>query len=265
MLVVSVLNQKGGVGKTTTVVNLAAALATTRKKRVILLDLDQQANASSHLGVRPEDGGAGLVKALIAPKKADPAALVVETPYGIDIIPSGPAMVSAERDLSREIGGEKLLSVLVGKLRELKRWDICLIDCSPHLGLLAISALTTADFALVPCECSFFALEGLARVQETIEHVKDRLNERLSLLGVLACRFRKNQSNSAEIMQMLREALGDQLFSTVIAENVRLQEAPSHGKPINAYDKRSQGATDYAAFAAEFLKRIAAKGKEAVA
>jgi chromosome partitioning protein len=259
MKTVAIINQKGGVGKSTTAVNLAAAIAASggkKKNRILLIDLDQQANASHHLGIRPEDQGRALLDAILSPKKTNLDLLIEESGFGVDVIPSGAAMAAAERALSTEIGGEKLLAALIERLRAQKKWDICIIDCSPHFGHLAISALTAADYALVPVECTFFALEGLASVRQTIESVQERLNDKLKLLGVLACRFRKNQSNSADIVSTLRNALGKEMFTSVIAENVRLQEAPSFGQPINVYDKRSQGAKDYAAFANEFLKRL---------
>jgi chromosome partitioning protein len=254
MQVIVVINEKGGVGKSTTSVNLAAYLAEMMPGRVIIADMDPQGNTTSHLGV--VDDGTDLLKAIEKPKKADLGALIKDTDYGLSMIPSGRELASAERTITPQIGSEKLLSILLDRVAALGRWDVCIIDCPPQLGILSIGALAAANWALIPVETSFFGVEGLVKIMETIEMVKDRVNPKLALVGLLACRLRKGTKASGEILEKIRSSFGNLVFDTVIHENIKLAEAPSHGEPISRYDRKSQGALDYGALAVEVVKRI---------
>ena len=250
MIVIVVINQKGGVGKSTTSVNLSAFLA-EKKIKVLACDMDPQGNTSSHLGI--ESDGAELLAALEKPKKANLDTLIQETKFGFSVIPSGSELAGAERVLGAQIGSEKLLGQL---LKRIESFEVCIVDCPPQLGTLSVMALAAARWVLVPVETSFFGIEGLVKVMETIETVKDRINPDLEILGLLPCRLRKGTKAGREIVKKLRETFKDLVFNTVIHENTKLAEAPSHGKPINFYDRKSQGAADYAALAEEVNHRI---------
>lgn len=254
MILITIINQKGGVGKTTTSVNLAAFLA--EKMKVLVCDLDPQGNTSSHLGI--ESDGAELLAALDKPKKASLETLIRETKFGFSVIPSGGELAGAERVLAAQIGAEKLLGQL---LKRAEGFDVCIVDCPPQLGILSVTALAAANWVLVPVETSFFGIEGLVKVMETIETVKDRVNPDLEILGLLPCRLRKGTKAGSEIVKKLRETFEGLVFETVIHENTKLAEAPSHGMPVNFYDKKSQGAIDYAALADEVTNRMKIKEK----
>jgi len=258
--IVAVANQKGGSGKTTTVVNLAAALAETGS-RVLVIDLDPQASASSWLGVR--DGGRGLFELLTGSRVGTLKDLIVETSIPrLSLIPSGPWLVGAEKASAAEPGSE---AILRSGLRspQFPDFDWIIMDCPPSLGFLSVSALTAANLVLVAAEASFMALEGLAALLKTIEAVRERLNPELMLLGVLACRVDVRTKLARDVTQALKEKFGDRLFTAFIRENVRLKEAPSYRKSVLDYDPRSPGAEDYRELSRELTLRLARMPGEA--
>lgn len=246
---IAVTNQKGGSGKTTTAVNLGAALGEMGKS-VLVLDLDPQASASAWFGVK--DGGRGLLDVLAEGQTLAPLVQATSAP-GVDLIPSSTWLVGVEKVLAGEPGTETLLRRALERLPQ--RWDFVIVDCPPSLGLLAVSALAACGEVLVPVETRVMALAGLASLVQTVERVRERLNPALRIAGLLACRVDARTRLSQDVVQTLRERFGDDVLNTVIRENVRLAEAPSFAKPITLYDGRSAGAEDYRAAAAELLKR----------
>ena len=249
MRTVAIAMQKGGSGKTTTAVNLAAALA-EKGKRVLVVDVDPQANATSWFGVR--DAGKGVFAALC--ENGSLSDIVVRTGTdGVDLVPSSAWLVGAEKALAGEVGAETILR------RRLKAvagsYDVALIDTPPTLRVLTVGALVAADEVLVPVEAHVMALNGLAQLLQTVEAVRDRLNEGLRILGVVACRVDMRTRHSQEVVDELRKRFPAETFRTVVRENVRLAEAPSFGQPVTAYDTRSAGAEDHRALAAEVLGR----------
>ena len=249
MKTVAVAMQKGGSGKTTTTVNLAATLA-EKGLRVLVVDVDPQSNATSWLGVR--DAGKGIFACLCENGSVKDALRKTGT-EGVDLIPSSPWLVGAERSLAGEVGAETLLR------RKLKtvasHYDVCLVDTPPTLGVLTIGALVAADQIIVPVEAHVMALNGLAQLLETVETVQDRLNDALTLLGIVACRVDGRTKHAPEVVGELRRRFPTETFTTIIRESVRLAEAPSFGQPITAYDTKSPGAEDYRALATEVMAR----------
>ena len=250
MKTVAVAMQKGGSGKTTTAVNLAAALA-EKGKKVLVVDVDPQANASSWLGAR--DVGKGIFTCLC--ENGSIADILVHTETaGVDLVPSSSWLVGAEKALAGEVGAETLLR------RKLKavagNYDVALVDTPPTLGVLTVGALVAADLVLVPVESHVMALNGLAQLLTTVEAVRDRLNEDLALLGIVACRVDARTRHALEVVEQLRKRFPKETFRTVIRENVRLAEAPSFGQAITAYAPESAGADDYRALAREVMKRL---------
>lgn len=251
MKTVAVAMQKGGSGKTTTAVNLAAALA-EKGKRVLVVDVDPQANASSWLGAR--DVGKGIF-ACLCENGIIPDILVHTATKGVDLVPSSAWLVGAEKALAGEVGAETLLR------RKLKimagSYDVVLVDTPPTLGALTVNALVAADEVLVPVEAHVMALNGLAQLLKTVDAVRDRLNDELALLGIVACRMDARTRHGPEIVEELRKRFPNETFRTVIRENIRLAEAPSFGQAITDYETESAGAEDYRALAGEVLKRLA--------
>lgn len=245
----AVTNQKGGSGKTTTAVNLAAALGEAGR-RVLVLDLDPQASASAWLGVR--DGGRGLLDVFTEGRDLSSLVQPTEAP-GVDVVPSSAWLVGVDKALAGEVGAETILRRALERLPQ--RWDVVVVDCPPSLGLLAISALAGCPEILVPVETRVMALAGLAALVQTLERVRERLNPELRLTGLLACRVDARTRLSQDVVGTMRERFAGDVFRTVIRENVRLAEAPSFGKPITLYDARSAGAEDYRAAAAELTAR----------
>lgn len=246
--IISIVNQKGGVGKTTTCVNLAAALTEIGQK-VLLCDFDPQANATSGMGV-DKTVSKGVYSALIGEIPANEA--LVHTRYG-DVLPSNKALAGAGVEL---IGMERREFLLREALEPLRSdYDYILIDCPPSLELLTLDALCAADAILVPVQCEYFALEGLSDLMNTVRLVRRSLNPTLELEGVLLTMFDGRTNLAMQVAEEVKHYFPGKVYSAVIPRNIRLSEAPSHGKPINAYDRASRGADAYAAFAAEFIKR----------
>lgn len=249
MRIVAVAMQKGGTGKTATAVSLAAALA-ERGKRVLLVDVDPQANATSSLGVK--DPGRGMFACLC--ENATIASITAKTAIPrIAVAPSSNWLVGAERALAAEVGGE---TILRRKLQAVAgSYDVALIDTPPTLGVLTVGALVAADQVLVPVAAHVLALQGLAQLRQTIDVVKDRLNAPLGILGIVACRVDGRTRHAAEVVAELRKRFPAETFTTTIRENIRLAECPSFGQPITEYDSSSPGAADYRALAGEVISR----------
>jgi len=252
MRVIAVTNQKGGSGKTTTAVNLAAALAQLGR-RVLVLDLDPQASTSAWLGVR--DGGTGLLDALVAEDGGSLAGLIrPASAPGVDLIPASPRLASAERHLAETLGGER---ILLGLLRALPRdrWHYLLIDCPPALGQLTINALAAAGEILVPVEASTMAVAGLAGLLRTFAQARRHLNSDLAICGIFACRVDGRTLLARDVVAALRETFPELALATAIRESVRLREAWGHAQPIDRFAPRSSGAEDYRCLALEIARQ----------
>ena len=246
----AVTNQKGGSGKTTTAVNLAAALG-EKDRRCLVVDLDPQASASHWYGIK--DAGRGLLDVFI--NHGNLGDLVCPTGVkGVEIVPSSAWLVGVEKALAGEVGAETILRHNLARLPS-GRWDYVLIDCPPTLGILTINALAAAREVHVPVEAHVMALTGLAQLLQTVEVVKERLNPDLEISGVLACRVDARTRHAQEVVEQLRSHLGDLVYHVVIRENIRLAECPSFGQPITQYDPHSRGAEDYRALAEEVKKQ----------
>lgn len=237
--IIAVANQKGGVGKTTTAVNTAAALASAGKK-TLLCDFDPQANASSGLGVFRDPERKSVYNGLLDSIPAQE--LIVHTKY-CDLLPSAIELAGAEIELVASDAREHKLRRLLGEVRAV--YDYILIDCPPSLGLLTLNALIAADAVLAPIQCEYYALEGLSQLMQTIRSVKKAYNPALSIEGILLTMFDGRTNLSQQVVQEVKRHFGSQVFPVVIPRNVRLSEAPSHGMPILAYDRSSKGAKCY--------------------
>jgi chromosome partitioning protein len=245
-------NQKGGVGKTTTVVNLATSLAQAGD-RILVIDLDPQGNATSGFGIDRSTVGRSTYDAIV--DGAELAGLVIRTPVeGLDLVPSSTELAGAEVELARlEHQRERRLARLLEPVRD--TYDEIFLDCPPSLGLLTVNALTAADSVLIPVQCEYYALEGLTHLVETIRLVQDHLNPRLIIKGALLTMFDARTNLSAEVAADVRRHLGPAVYDTVVPRSVRLSEAPSFGLPVALYRPESRGATAYEALAREFLAR----------
>ena len=249
--IISLANQKGGVGKTTTSINLAAALA-QQGKRVLLVDADPQANTSSGLGVEIQHLDCTIYECLINGIDPTTAILSTNTP-NLYIIPSHIDLVGAEIEMLNIDNRENILKRVLAPLRN--HFDYILIDCSPSLGLITINALTASDSIIIPVQCEFFALEGIAKLLNTIKIIKSNLNPTLRIEGFLLTMYDARLRLSAQVHDEVRRHFGDLVFNTVIARNVRLSEAPSHGKTVLEYDRNSKGAKNYTNLAKELIRR----------
>ena len=245
---VAIVNQKGGVGKTTTCVNLAAAL-TEAGKKVLMVDFDPQSNSTSGMGV-DKTVSKGVYNVLI--EDIPTADALVHTKYG-DVLPSNKALAGAGIELIGMERREFLLKEAIGQVKD--NYDFVFIDCPPSLELLTLNALCAADTILVPVQGEYFALEGLSDLMNTVRIVRRSLNPRLSLEGVLLTMFDGRTNLALQVAEEVKHYFPGKVYSTVIPRNVRLSEAPSHGKPITAYDRSSRGAEAYKALAKEFLSK----------
>lgn len=248
--IIAVVNQKGGVGKTTTAVNLTAAL-TEAGKKVLLCDFDPQANATSGLGVDKRKVSKSVYDVVV--NGADTASVIVNTKFG-DVLPSSPDLAGAAVELiSMDQPNYRLRSAL-NTVKE--QYDVIFIDCPPSLEMLTLNGLAAADSILVPVQCEYFALEGLADLMTTLRLVKKRINPNLEIFGVALTMFDGRTNFSTQVAQEVRRHFPGKVYATAIPRNVRLAEAPSHGLPVTVYDKSSRGAHAYRAMAQEILKKL---------
>jgi chromosome partitioning protein len=248
---ISISNQKGGVGKTTTTVNLATALAAVGKQ-VLVVDLDPQGNASTGLGIDRADRGKGTYELLFEECTVDEAAVATKVP-GLFCVPSSMHLSGAEIEL---IDAENREYRLRAGLRASERhYDYVVFDCPPALNLLTLNALVASDGVLVPLQCEFYALEGLSHLVNTIDRVKDAFNEQLELMGIVLTMYDKRNNLSNQVSDNVREFFGDKVYETVIPRNVRISEAPSFGLPAIVYDMNCTGSQAYIHLAREVLKR----------
>ena len=248
--IVAVVNQKGGVGKTTTAVNLTAALHDLGLK-VLLVDFDPQANATSGLGVDKRRIKTSVYDTVI--NGTDVTEAIVKTPYG-DVLPSHPVLAGAGVELLSMANPNYQLAEVLKKVKE--QYDLILIDCPPSLELLTLNGLCAADSILVPVQCEYFALEGLSDLMSTLRAVKRKLNPRLDIFGVALTMFDGRTNFSTQVAQEVRRHFPGKVFATVVPRNIRLAEAPSHGIPVTAYDRSSRGAIAYKAMAEEIRSKL---------
>lgn len=259
MIRIAVANQKGGVGKTTTAINLATALAASGW-RVLLVDLDPQGNASTGLGVNPSDRPLSVYDLLTEDCTIEEAVLPTKVP-NLDLIASTVDLSGAEIELIEfEDRNHRLDKAFQGAE---DRWDVCLIDCPPSLGLLTVNALVAAKSLVVPMQCEFFALEGLSQLLNTVELIRGRFNPELAILGVALTMYDRRNNLTEQVADDVRACLGSVVFETVIPRNVRLSEAPSYGMPALIYDMRCAGSEAYMALARELIGRLPARMERA--
>jgi chromosome partitioning protein len=253
MIRIAIANQKGGVGKTTTAINVATALAATGS-RVLLLDLDPQGNASTGLGIHPSQRKRSSYDVLLGDCPMDEAVMPTRIPR-LDLVAASADLSGAEIELVEFKDRTHRLTTAFDSLPE-DRWDIALFDCPPSLGLLTLNAMAAAHSLLVPLQCEFFALEGLSQLLQTVERIRARFNPGLAILGVVLTMYDRRNRLTDQVADDVRACLGKAVFETVIPRNVRLSEAPSHGLPALIYDHRCSGSEAYMALARELIGRL---------
>lgn len=246
--IIAVMNHKGGVGKTTTTINLAAALQ-QKRKRVLLIDLDGQANLTESSGLSIEEE-----KTVYGAMKGEYPLPLVGLENGLTLVPSCLDLSAAESELINEPGREMILRGLIAKLLDNHKFDYILIDCPPSLGLLTLNALTAADYLIIPVQAQFLAMRGMAKITNVIAIVKERLNPDLNIGGIVITQFDKRKTLNKSVSEIISDAFCDKVFKTVIRDNVALAEAPVKGKNIFEYNKNCNGAKDYMALAQEVMK-----------
>lgn len=249
--IVAVANQKGGVGKTTTGINLAASLAAGSQRAVMLVDIDPQANATVGSGVDKETIKKSVYDLLL--QTAELVEVQISSEAGYDLIPANGDLAGAQVELVNEIGRELRLRTALEQVRD--DYDYILIDCPPALNILTINALVAADTVIIPMQCEYFALEGLTALVNTIRKIRQILNPRLRIEGLLRTMFDGRNTLANEVSEQLQQHFGDKVYRTIIPRNVRLAEAPSYGKPVIYYDKSSKGAQAYLELAGEIIRR----------
>ncbi|HPF51673.1 MAG TPA: AAA family ATPase [Draconibacterium sp.] len=249
--IISLANQKGGVGKTTTTINLAASLAVLEKK-VLVIDADPQANATSGLGFDVSKVQSSIYECIIDDIEASKVTLKTQI-ENLDLIPSHIDLVGAEIEMLNMPNREKVLKTAIDQLK--KSYDFIFIDCSPSLGLITVNALTASDSVIIPVQCEYFALEGLGKLLNTIKIIQSRLNPGLSIEGFLLTMFDGRLNLSNQVYEEVKHHFQEMVFETVIQRNVKLSEAPSYGKPVVLYDASSRGAINHMNLARELLQR----------
>lgn len=249
--IIAVANQKGGVGKTTTAINLSACLA-EKGKKVLIIDIDPQGNTTSGLGIDKDEVENTIYEVIVSDTNIKEA--IIQTEFeNLEIIPSNINLSGAEIDL---IGIEEREFVLKKNVDTIKDdYDFIIMDCPPSLSMLTVNAMTTADTVLVPIQCEYYALEGLSQLIHTVNLVKERLNPKLEIEGVVFTMFDSRTNLSLQVVENVKDNLNQVIYKTIIPRNVRLAEAPSHGLPINVYDSKSSGAESYRLLADEVINR----------
>ena len=258
MIRIAIANQKGGVGKTTSAINVATALAATGW-RTLLVDIDPQGNASTGIGVRPGERERSSYDVLVDGASIESCIVPTAIPK-LSLCPATVDLSGAEVEL---VGAEDRAHRLQKALRPDLGYDVCLIDCPPSLGLLTLNALTAADTLLVPLQCEFFALEGLSQLLQTVERVQQRFNPELGIIGIALTMFDRRNRLTDQVAEDVRSCLGKLVFETTIPRNVRLSEAPSHGVPALIYDHACAGSRAYVALARELINRLPEQRKAA--